>query len=199
MAQGRLTDAEEQKLVDDLASALEQVIDTSGCLDMHWLYLLATQRPRHEFLSEDPWGRSSPPLTPRLAAMVKGSRSKYGALAAWRHAVLWRSVRERIDPDFRSAVDALYFTPYEENAPPYAWSKASSGAPNAGKFPSPNELDRFAKEGCWATVLLLRELAGSHADSVLDEATAAFTRMGIKKSLKDVLRLEEQWEDRSNG
>lgn len=199
MAGPRLSDEEEGQLVGELAAALEEVVETSGCLDMLPLYLQATSRLRHEFLAEDPWGRTAPPLTPRLAAMVKGSRSKYGALAAWRHAVLWRRTRERIDPDFRTAMDTLYFTPYAQNAPPYAWSRRSSEAPGADRFTSPNELDRFAREGCWEVVLKLREECGPGAGNLRDEAQRAFVRAGVRKSLRDVLRLEEQWEDGTDG
>ncbi|MCK6502768.1 hypothetical protein L6R53_05115 [Myxococcota bacterium] len=198
MARARLTDAEEAELVDELARALEAVVDTSGCRDMLSLYLLATQQPRREFLADDPWGRSAPPLSPRLAGMVKGSRSKYGALAAWRHAVLWREVRDRVDPHFCEAMDVLYFGPYAENAPPYAWTRRSSEAPGADRFSGPNELDRFAREGCWSTVQVLREVARSGGGSVRDEARRAFVRAGVKRSLRDVLRLEEQWEDDSD-
>ena len=199
MARPRLIEIEEGELVDELAAALEEVVDTSGCVDMLSLYLLATQQPRREFLADDPWGRGAPPLSSRLAGMVKGSRSKYGALAAWRHGVLWREAQERVDPDFRAAMDTVYFTPYAENAPPYAWTKRSSDAPGAGRFSSPNELDRFAREGCWATVQVLREESRPGGSTLRDEAHRAFIRAGIKRSLRDVLRLEEQWEDEVDG
>lgn len=199
MAGPRLSEAEEGQLVQELAAALEEVVETTGCLDMLPLYLMATLRPRREFLADDPWGRAAPPLTPRLAGMVKGSRSKYGALAAWRHGVLWRGAREHIDPEFRAAMDTLYFTPYAENAPPYAWTRRSSEAPGADRFPSPNELDRFAREGCWEAVQALRVECLPGGGTLRDEAQRAFVRAGVKKSLRDVLRLEEQWEDGADG
>lgn len=197
---GVLTEAEEQLLVDELVDALHDVIDSSGCLDMAPLYWIATLQERREFLRHVDPDDAVPSVSPRLRRLGKSSRTKYACLSVWRHAVLWRRVGERVDPDFRRAMDALYFTPYKENRPPYAWSRKSSEAPGVETFDGPNELDRLAREGCWLTIIALRrEVADWNDGSIAGVARKAFVRAGVRRrTLRDQLRLEEQWED-DNG
>lgn len=194
-----LSDAEEAALVEELAEALERAVDASGCPDMLPLYLRATERERGEWLRGDLVRGQVPEVSPALRALGKASWTKYGCLAAWRHAVLWRRLVEALEGDFRAGVQALYFTPYPDNAPPYAWTRRSSDAPLVGAFHGPNDLDEMAREGCWRTVQALREQAAPARwakDGWAGAARQAFVKAAIKRrTLREVLRLEAHWED----
>jgi hypothetical protein len=190
-----LSPDEEDRLAGELAEALERMVDTSGCLDMVPLWLRATQRIRGEFLRRR--DEPTPALSPGLRQLGKSSRSKYGALAAWRHAVLWLSVHRDIDQAAAAGMVDVYFTPYDRNAPPYSWSGASSRAPGIRQYRGPAELDELARQGCWATIVALRERAaraGLHR-SVEAEARQAFIKVAVRTTLRDVLRIEELWKD----
>ncbi len=121
-------------------------------------------------------------------------RSKYAALAAWRHAVLAERILEAVGPAAAAAVEAMYFTPVEANEPPYSWSKASSRHPMARDWPSANVFDDQARRGCRDSVALLRErveraLPGA---SCAAEARAAILSTGARDgTLAEVLRYAE--------
>lgn len=185
-----LTAEEKQQLTEEISAALEYVIDHT-CRDMAPLYLDATRSQRA------PIGEvTSLPFTPsaRFLALAKGSRSKYRQLAAWRHAVVWQqALKPLTDPDFQRAVNAIYFTPFPTNNPPYAWSSSASAAPDVGAFPSATTLKEWARNGAWHTVDHLRsrvhqlDRGGTYAD----EVTAALLKPGCRDTLSDVLKLEE--------
>ncbi|MFT5685540.1 MAG: hypothetical protein ACI8RZ_006494, partial [Myxococcota bacterium] len=152
-----LTDEQAKALTDELAEALETMIDTS-CADMGPLWLEATRRARNGLGSARVPNLGFAPSAKYLA-LGKSSRSKYRGLAAWRHAVLWQGVLGEIeDEDFREALRTVYFTPFPTNKPPYAWSSKASAAPGVGQFESPTTLKHQAKEGCFQTVQVLRDI-----------------------------------------
>lgn len=185
-----MTFQDESSLADELAEALEQMVDTT-CLDMLPLYVQATKPAAKRHLeSTSALGH----VSPRVLKMSRSSRTKYGVLAAFRHAVIWTGVLDDVDPDFGRAVRDLYFTPYPRNRAPYAWTARSSECPAAGRWQEgPNHLDRMAKEGCWAAICLLRGIVAEGGDA-MQQARADFVACALKKTAKDVLRLEEQWD-----
>jgi hypothetical protein len=144
--QPRMTEEEEERLLDELLDVLDLVTSTSGCADMVPLWLEATKRPRAVHFRP----ASSPTLAvpPHIRAWGRSMRSKYAALAAWRHAVLAERILEAIGSAAAAAVQAMYFTPVEANEPPYSWSKASSRHPMAREWPSANVFDDQARRGC---------------------------------------------------
>lgn len=179
----RLTEEQANDLVESLAEALESLVDRT-CLDMAPLWLEATLQARLP-LGSHGWDTFHP--SDRYLRLGKGGRSKYRGLAAWRHAVLWRGCLERLT-DWRSALEATYFTPYPDNAPPYAWSQRATGIPG---FASPTTLKEQAKNGAWETVQhLLDEQATPPADARA-ELVADLLRVATRESLRDTLKLEE--------
>lgn len=178
-------------LVDELAEALEGLLESSGCPDMAPLWWHSTREARAEWL---PAPASEPLLlSPRLRAMGKSSRSKYRVLAAWRFDV----ILERLAPEDErqaTAVRAIYFTPYDRNAPPYAWSSRVGSSP--GGFGTPTRLKMLTTAGCWDLVRQLRSRVEDLREQ-LDRATfcrAEIIEAGLRDTLKDVLKLETRWE-----
>jgi hypothetical protein len=189
----RLEAEEEQCLVAELEDALGQVVRASGCADMLGLWLFAVSRPRAEFLRAEGVVTGVPE---HIAAWKRPMRTKYAALAHWRHVVLWRGVLDRIaNLRHRTAVRDMYFTPAPENAPPFSWSKASSRSPAARRYRGPNAFDIAAKAGCRNTLDTIERITATEANgtTVEHEARAAFIdlrpRLG---SLRDVLRIEDR-------
>jgi hypothetical protein len=180
-----------EELVDELADALELLLDTSGCADMGPLWWQATRDAR------DQWMRPSTPanlaLSPRLRAMSKSSRSKYRVLAAWRFGVLLEQVQPSVDAQAK-AVSAIYFTPYDRNEPPYSWSSRVGSSPAA--FSTPSELKELSADGCWDLVCQLRSrVLELHEE--LERVTwrrAEIIEAGLRRTLRDVLKLEDRWE-----
>lgn len=187
-----LTPEQRDDLVDALAAALELMIDQS-CPDMGPLWVEATRAER-AYLGDAAVHELGFTPSPRYLSLSKGARSRYRGLAAWRHATLWRGIELRIqDLDFRAALRAVYFTPYPDNAPPYAWSSKASDAPDVGTFQSPTTLKEQAKEGCWLTLRLLseeREELKARGDW-LSELCALLLRPSVRESNRDLLKLED--------
>lgn len=190
MTSGRsqLSEAEEEALVDELLDALDAVLETSGCPDMAPLWFIATTKARKEFLRSEGVVQGVPE---RIKAWRPPKRSKYAALAAWRHVVLWRRLMSLLENKYRQAVRDIYFTPFESNVPPYSWSRASSKAPNAASYASPSALDLRASRGCRLLFEQLRALAEpALGATVVEEARAAFAAPAARLTLRDVLRFE---------
>lgn len=187
---------EELALVDELAAALEEMVDRT-CFEMAPLWVEATREARvclGGALSELGFLPSQ-----RYVSLWKGARRRYRGLAAWRHAVLWRRVdRAVVDDDFRAALDAVYFTPFPDNVPPYAWSGSAAGVPGAERFGSPTSLKHHAKEAAWLTVAALRaERQRLRCGAWKDELRAELLKPATRDSLRDVLKLEDHdaWEE----
>lgn len=187
-----LTPEQHDELVDALAEALEEMIDQS-CPDMGPLWVEATRAER-AYLGESALSELGFRPSPRYMSLSKGARSRYRGLAAWRHAVVWRRIQPRIeDPDFRAALRAVYFTPFPDNAPPYAWSSRASDAPDVESFESPTTLKHHAKEGCWHTLRLLsaeRDTLKARGDW-LSELCALLLRPAVRDSNRELLKLED--------
>lgn len=191
-----LTEQERDHLTEEIASALEQMMDLT-CAEMGPLWLEATRQQRVHLgtVNELPFRPS-----PKYLALNKSSRSKYRGLAAWRHAVMWQDVLVEVaDGDYRAATEAMYFTPYPANEPPYAWSRSGERAPGVASFGTATTLKDYAKEGAWHTVAALRRRARELEanGSWHFEVRAGLVRVGCRDSLVDVLKLEAlpPWED----
>ncbi len=190
----RLDPALEEQLVDELAEALEEMVRRS-CPSMAPLWHRSTHRARSRL------GGALPDLgfepSRRVLQLGGPAQTKYASLACWRHAVLWRSVLRWIeDADFQAAVEAVYFTPYPADEPPFAWSRGASRAPDVSRFPSASTLKEWAKEGSWLAVSRLRHETDElrHQDgSLFAEIVAELLSPAVRRTVRDVLKLEEHW------
>lgn len=187
-----LTLEQREALLDGLAAALEAMIDQT-CPDMGPLWVEATRAER-AYLGEDATPSLGFEPSARYLGLSKGARSRYRGLAAWRHAVLWREIAPRLqEATFADAMRAVYFTPYPDNAPPYAWSERARDCPEVDRFESPTSLKHLAKEGCWEALRLLREERArlSARGDWAGELVSILMRPGARDSLRDVLKLED--------
>lgn len=186
-----LTLEEEDALLDELLDVLDKVVEVTGCRDMVPLWLIATREPRARNIRS----ADGPLLVvpPHIRAWAKSQRSKYAALAAWRHTVLAERILDFLDPGPARAVTAMYFTT-TDNEPPYSWSKASSRHPKAGEWPSASLFDRRAQQGCRDTVRAIhnRLEAQRQGASAAVEARVDILETGARDgTLRDLLRYEE--------
>jgi hypothetical protein len=184
-----MTEDEENRVLDELLDVLDEVVKTSGCRDMVPLWLLATRAARaSHFRSSDAPAFHVPS---HILAWLKPMRSKYAALAGWRHAVLMERILDALDPKVAPAVTAMYFTACPENAPPYSWSRASARHPDANSWPSPSVFDTKARRGCRDSVgiLLDRSEGIRQGANAVQEARADIIEAGARDgTLRDVLR-----------
>lgn len=180
------------RLIGELAEALDAMVDQS-CAEMAPLWLAATRTERAQLQGEVRLDLGFMP-SPRYIALGKGSRSKYRALAAWRHAVLWREAERAVeDADFRAAMRAVYFAPFPSNEPPYAWSSSAAGAPGVRADHSAKTLKAWAKEGCAATLKALRrehKRLAAQTD-ILSEVEAGLLKVATLDTVEHVLKLED--------
>ena len=186
-----MDEEEENALLDEILEVLDQVVETSGCRDMWHLWLRDTDRIRRELIRSVPERVTGVP--DHLQAFSRSKRSKYGALAAWRHAVLMADALEddEIDERCGQAVRDIYFTPFPENKPPYSWSKCSSSCPGARCWDSPTVLDLRAAQGCRDSVERLKARVDEDAgQSVADELRRRLLERGTRDTLRDVLRYD---------
>jgi len=187
-----LTPAQEEALREELVDALEAMMDRS-CADMAPLWLDATREAR-SYLSGAEIREMPFALSESYLALGKASHSKYRGLATWRHAVLWCEVLEVIDDaEFRDAMTCVYFTAFPKNEPPYAWTRSAKRAPGVERFASATSLKNQAKEGCFrALKALVQELESLLDDGSWEkEVRAMFLRAATRRSLWDVLKLED--------
>src|SRR5688500_8585171 len=80
--------AEAAELVEQLAQALEELVDQS-CEEMGPLWLAASRSAR-SMLGEHALPDMGFEPSEAFLRLSKGAHSRYRSLAAWRHAVLWR-------------------------------------------------------------------------------------------------------------
>lgn len=192
MTAPKLSEDEEERLVDELAAALQGVVETS-CGEMAPLWLAGTRLARRDLSSTVP--DLGFPLSDACARLSRGTQNRYRALACWRHALLWRGVLEQVDPDFARAVTALYFTPYPDGRPPYAWSRRVSSAPRADCFKTADTLKHWAKQGCWDSVERLRSHCRDLPEqTVCDEVVLRIVKTGCRDTLRDVLKLDDHYD-----
>ena len=186
----RLRNEDAEQIVRELADALDEMLDKS-CFEMAPLWLQETRRAREE-LGEHAIAQADFEPGRRYLALSPGQRSKYRGLASWRHAVVWRDVLPHLDEDFGRAVEAIYFTPYPDNTPPYAWSRRATACPRVHEFASATTLKNWGKEGANATgVRLVDECAQLLCGTVADEVRAGLLRCATRKSVHEVLKLDE--------
>lgn len=180
------------EIASELAYALDEMVDVT-CQDMAPLWLDATHRER-AFLDDRVHGALGFEPSARYRGLSKGAKSKYRGLAAWRHAVVWRGVIDRIeDPAFRGAMVSIYFSPYPKNEPPYSWSSSAADAPGAARAGGPRELKKLAKEGCFVALMDLRRVRAELQEGQDEESRhlSELLKAATRKSLVDELKLED--------
>lgn len=125
------------KLIEDLTVALERMVDVT-CASMRALWLGATVRERRDLLGAE---RNHAPIAvpPGFAKWKKARRSKYEALAMFRHAVVWRAAPTAWSSE--SVAGRVYFTPCPD-AVPFFHAQQVDGHSAAGKV----QLDRVRTE-----------------------------------------------------
>jgi hypothetical protein len=202
MSPPELTETEADALVDELATALEAMVDRS-CADMGPLWLDATAMARR-YLGAHAVPEMGFRPSERYLRLGKSSRCKYRTLAAWRHGALWRNALtdEVLGDRACDAVAVVYFSPYPKNEPPYAWSRSAAGAPGVERFDGPADLKDEAKGGCWRLVAHLRaeqRQLGAEGDQRdwPAQVRARILRPACRDTLRDLLKLEDlpPWED----
>ena len=186
----RLTESQDAALVSELAAALEEAVDRS-CPETAALWLAATIRCRSELMHTELTLGFAP--SAKFLALGRSSRTKYRSLAVWRHAVLWKEVLPKLKGDQeKQALEAVYFTPFPQNTPPYAWSSAASNAPGIQAFDGPRQLKRLAKLGAEKSVRsLCAYIEKLDKTQLLGELTYKLIKPGVSTSACDVLKLEK--------
>ncbi|TXD34252.1 hypothetical protein FRC98_18835 [Lujinxingia vulgaris] len=191
--------SEDIQLRDELADALREMVDLT-CPSMLPLWLEATKRLRGNYFDA---------ATPELPAYLKramsdSSRSKYKALAKWRHCVVWQSLLVD-DPEVsveednllqrelgayaetRPTLQAIYFSPCDDT-PPYSFSQKKSDAPTIDMAVDSEDLIiRRCVRAAWTTVKII-EARWKEAEG---GPVSAFLESSAKKALKDVLKFTE--------
>lgn len=187
----KLSEAEQEQLLEELAQALEDLRDRC-CAEMVPLWLSSSLAAR-KHIGEGTFSQLDFEPSKEFFGLSKGAKSRYRALAAWRHAVLWQRTLEALeDPDFRAATEAMYFEPYPANAPPYAWSQSAAKAPRVGRFDSPTTLKHWAKEGCQATLAeLSRQIKVLQVGNWPSELRSLLLKPSVRSSVREVLKLED--------
>lgn len=192
-AQHPTSETERHVLANELARALDEVVNRTGCKSTYRLWAEATQSTRERIFGGTSLGVRLAAVVPMMSAP---SRSKYRALAAWRHAVIWRGALEHIQPVDRErlAVSGIWFTRVAVDATPFSWSKKTSSAPHVHHFAGPAEMRDLAKSGCWQSVEFLRK----HAEDLVaarDTSRAALLQECVlsRESLSDVLGIDHLW------
>jgi hypothetical protein len=183
----QMSEDEEDQLVDALAAALDTMVDAS-CPDMAPLWFKATRAARRLLRSSIP--RCEAPLPERLLAASKAMRSKYGALAAWRHAALWQGCLEELDAGDRETLVAIYFTACE-NRPPYAWSRSAARCPALPAGANPSWVKERAVCAAEDVLNQLKARAVEQDGSVRGELVQRLLKVATRDTLDDVLKITD--------
>lgn len=187
----KLSEAEKEQLLEELAQALEDLRDRC-CAEMVPLWL-SSSRAAREQIGESTFSDLDFDPSKHFLALSKGARSRYRGLAAWRHAVLWQGTLATVeDRDYREATDAMYFVPFPADTPPYAWSQNATAAPHIDRFPTPTTFKNWAKEGCNATLAALtRKIQVLQRGDWPSELRSILLKPSVRPSVREVLKLEE--------
>ena len=189
MIQGRISKEDSTQMIDELATALQKMVNTS-CQDMLPLWLAGTRLARKHLTDTV----RTLPFTPseKYLNFSRGRKSQYTAVACWRLAVIWKGILPKVDRDFAQATKAIYFTPYPKNEPPYAWSSKPSDAPDVTSFASPATLKNQSKEGVWQLIEVLHSVYhDTCSQSYKGEIERLFLEQGMRKSLRERFHLKE--------
>ena len=178
-------------LENELIDAFERLSD-STCADMAPLWLAATRSAREGLLEQATW---TEPPTDRYLRMAPASKSKYRALAAWRHAVMWREAHRlaNLDQPDREVVDAIYFTP-APNSAPYSWSRSAADCPALPRGANPSWVKERASEVAGELLgALIQEHGRFHGlPNNWDQTAARILAVATRPTLDDVLKLERK-------
>lgn len=182
--------ADRDRLQDRLAEALGQMVEMT-CPAMRALWLALSRKERERQF--DPV--SMPSVYPEHLLQIRASsRTKYQALAGWRHVMVWQGLLDE-EPgsgtEQHSAMRRIFFTPCP-NDPPFSYSSKASDIPDLRRGEAPGLIKREAKAACWRSIKRLCELCREKL-ALGDEEVAAFVRLGFRDSLNDVLKLEDHW------
>lgn len=183
--------------LDAVMDALDAMVART-CPSMRTLWLAATLKRRRHWLGDDVTTLPASVVPPGWRNLSKSSRSKYGALAVWRHAVVWKLLHflERTGAPRYEELQSIWFSPYPDDLPPFAWSQRLTQAPSTGRATDLRR--RLAADACCQTILELRSLVerrdfdarGSMPDMREDDLLVDATR----ETLLDVLKLQDTLE-----
>jgi hypothetical protein len=169
-------------LVEALAAALELMVDAT-CPTMRALWLSATERERRRLREK----QAEPPacsLPAPYAQWKKSKRSKYEALATFRHAVVWRLPPTAWAPE--SPAGRVYFTPCTDE-PPFR-AGGADGRSDEGLA----DLEEVRSQLVELIRLVRSSGAGDQQWTLVEEGVAeALTRRATRSTLRDVLKLDE--------
>ena len=175
-------------LLDEVLEVLGDMVEVT-CPSMRPLWLDLTRGMRAEMLEEPV---AIPAYPPHLLQAGKASRSKYRALAGWRHAVVWQDLLDAGDGGRLEALELIYFQPYPEDRPPYAYSARSSAAPGVSTDASIARVRQVARREARDTLVRLasRWIELFEAGSKAAAYSREFLALSRRASLRDVLKLE---------
>lgn len=182
--------ADRDDLYGRLMVALGDMVEMT-CPSMRPLWLHLSQSARAAIVGKP----EEMPSLPAHLLTRPPARSKYEALAGWRHAVVWQGILESGEgaaSPSHAAMRRIYFQPCP-NVPPFSYSSAAGALPDLGPKEVPSCVKDRAKRGCWRAVEALFALF-REAEALGDDDIAAFIRLGFRGSLKDVLKLEGHWD-----
>jgi hypothetical protein len=168
-------------LIEELALALEQMADAT-CPSMRSFWLTSTLRERRDFPGAMTQRIFVPP---GLARFKKAKRSKYEALATFRHAVVWRLPRCEWSP--ASAAGREYFVPCRDE-PPFAAGGADARSAHGKK--RRDAVSRHLIVLIKAVRLAARKQDRERSGNDLHVADALAAK-AVRKTLRDVLRLDD--------
>ncbi|MDD9936666.1 MAG: hypothetical protein OXT09_23845 [Myxococcales bacterium] len=168
------------ELIDELAVALERMVDAT-CPSMRAHWLMATRRQRRDLPDAMTQHASIPP---GLARFKKARRSKYEALATFRHAVVWRLPPAQWDPQTPAGQE--YFSPCRDS-PPFTTGGADARSTLGSR--------RRAQVSAQLLTLIERvRLAAREQDRARSgndlHVAGALALEATRKTLRDVLKLD---------
>lgn len=195
----------DEDLLNDLADALEEMTNKT-CADMRVLWLEGTKKLRQKYLPAP-----NAEVPDHLKKRSPSFRSKYQALARWRHGVVWQKLLEspdKLPQDVKDAeeyaeflenqdlLQAIYFEPCA-NEPPYSYSQKKSASPRFKEVPfAESRVLSGSIRGAWASLKILEKL---HSEAE-GGPEADFLKASISsKSLDDILKFDSYRRSRRNA
>jgi hypothetical protein len=163
------------------------------CPLMRSIWFAATERQRRHWLGNHVYELPADVRAPKnWNDMAKSSRTKYGQLAVWRHAVVWRlpNLLVKTDPEFQE-MTAIWFSAYPKDTPPFAWSAKPTEAPNTDRAVAARR--ELAAQGCMCSLKSLKMLMNTRpADGeAVDWREEDLLGSATRPSLRDVLKLDD--------
>lgn len=187
--------SKEDLLLDSVMDALADMVDLT-CADMLPLWLRASRSVRASLCKTRTM--EVPPYPLRLQAVQRPTKSKYMALAGWRHCVVWLRLLEEpclFDaPQDLECMRLTYFQPCV-NEQPYSYSQRTSVTPDMPRGLTVSEVRTSARGACMSSISALRE-EYQRQQNRRDQERMDFVLLGLKDSLRDVLKLPDDFDVR---